>query len=66
VGAPAHANLAREKAGHPLTEHLLEKHAATLREANAGDADVLFREGGERTIVVQVRDGKAARVLTRA
>jgi len=65
---PAHADLAPDKDGHPLTEHLLKKHAATLREAKPGDADVLFAERGssQGPLVVQVRRGRVARVLTRA
>ncbi len=65
---PAHHQPSKMRS-HPLTEHLLAKHQETLREAEDGDADVLFHADhpeGKHALVVQVRRGKVARILTRA
>jgi hypothetical protein len=47
-----------------IVAHLQSKHAATLKPAHEDDADVLF--GEEHPLLVQVRSGKVARILTRA
>jgi len=47
-----------------LVAHLQSKHAATLKPAHKDDADVIF--GDAHPLVVQVRSGKVARILTRA
>jgi hypothetical protein len=47
-----------------LVAHLQRKHAATLKRTHADDADVIF--GDDHPLLVQVRSGKVARILTRA